>query len=32
VHPERLAPARIVASLTTRFEPRLKELELGLII
>lgn len=31
-HPERLAPARIVASLTTRFEPRLKELELGLII
>ncbi|KAJ6585022.1 hypothetical protein B0H19DRAFT_1107718 [Mycena capillaripes] len=31
-HPERLAPARIIASLTTRFEPRLRELELELIV
>lgn len=31
-HPERLAPTRIVASLTTRFEPRLRELGLELIV
>jgi len=31
-HPEQLAPTHIVASLKTRFEPRLKELGLGLIV
>lgn len=31
-HPERLAPARIIGSLKTRFEPRLKELGLTLIV
>ncbi|KAJ7784524.1 hypothetical protein B0H16DRAFT_1876963 [Mycena metata] len=31
-HPEQLAPARIVARLTTRLEPRLKELGLTLMV